>query len=414
MGFSNIATSDHLSLDAQSNLESLPKNLLCFSHLRWDFVYQRPQHLLTRFSDISAVYFLEEPIFGSTDIPYLTFSQRLPDLWVCVPHLSHGLSKEEINLQLKELLKVFFINKNAEEFIFWYYTPMALQFSSHITPGLMVYDCMDELSAFKFAPEELKSLEKDLINNADIVFTGGHSLYEHKKHLHSNIHPFPSSIDKKHFGKARKQKSEPADQACIAGPKIGFYGVIDERFDINLIRAVADARPDWNIILIGPVVKIDPGALPRNPNIHYLGSKSYDELPQYLSGWDVAMVPFMLNESTRFISPTKTPEYLCAGKPVVSTAIRDVINPYEKNKLVTIAHNEEEFVAAIENWLVLEDKVNWLTEVDRFLLTNSWDLTCADMVDYMTTTFKNKKVVTMPRSSVSKAQGNMQNLLKNS
>ncbi|MCF0040676.1 glycosyltransferase [Dyadobacter fanqingshengii] len=393
-----------LNLSGSGEPDLLPKNLLCFSHLRWDFVYQRPQHLLTRFSDIAAVYFLEEPIFGKTDVPYLTFSQRLPDLWVCVPHLADGLTKSEVNAQLRELIRVFFVNKKLDEFIFWYYTPMALEFSSHLSPGLTVYDCMDELSAFKFAPEKLKSLEKNLLTKADIVFTGGHSLFESKKNLHPNIHPFPSSIDKKHFGQARKQNSEPADQAVIKGPKIGFYGVIDERFDIELIREIAVKRPDWNIVLIGPIVKIDPKTLPQGSNIHYLGAKSYAQLPAYLSGWDVAMVPFLLNESTRFISPTKTPEYLCAGKPVVSTPIRDVVNPYGKNKLVSIGKNGSDFIEAIAYWLKMSDKKGWLSSVDKFLLTNSWDLTCADMTDYMSSAYRNRKVVAMPTHTVSKLQ----------
>jgi len=368
----------------------LPKNLLCFSHLRWDFVYQRPQHLMTRFSEFSAVYYLEEPIFGEIDNAFLTFSQRLPNLWVCVPHLPHGLSKMEINKQLKSLLNIFFINKDTQDFAFWYYTPMALEFSFKFVPGLTVYDCMDELSAFKFAPEELKDLEKRLFNKADIVFTGGQSLYEAKKHQHYNIHPFQSSIDKMHFEKARCRKSEPADQALIQGVKLGFYGVIDERFDIDLIRGIADAHPDWQIILIGPVVKIDPATLPRNENIHYLGSKKYEELPLYLSGWDVALVPFLLNESTRFISPTKTPEYLAGGKPVVSSAIKDVINPYAKNKLVSIGADAEDFVIAIEELLQNPNYGAWLTQVDNFLADCSWDNTFHSMMELMENTMKNR------------------------
>ena len=380
----------------------LPKNLLCLSHLRWDFVYQRPQHLLTRFSEFTAVYFLEEPVFGSTDTPYLTFSQRMPNLWVCVPHLPARQNKTEINDQLKELLKIFFVNRDPSEFIFWYYTPMALEFSSHIKAGLTVYDCMDELSAFKFAPDELKSLEKQLFNSADIVFTGGHSLYESKKMQHYNIHPFPSSIDKTHFSKARIKGQEPDDQANITGPKIGFYGVIDERFDSNLIQGIADARPDWNIILIGPIVKIDPNTLPKNKNVHYLGSKSYDELPKYLSGWEVAMVPFVLNESTRFISPTKTPEYLCGGVPVVSTAIKDVINPYAKNKLVSIGVDADDFVDAIEILLTDTDNSKWLGEVDQFLASNSWDITCSAMTDSMLSTLGSRNKVTVSVNGVSR------------
>jgi len=371
-------------------MEKIPENVLCFSHLRWDFVYQRPQHLMTRLSEFSSVYYLEEPIFGTFDKSFLTFSQRLPNLWVCVPHLPDGLNKAEVNKELKSLLNIFYINKNAKDFVFWYYTPMAFEFSDNLIPGLTVYDCMDELSAFKFAPEELKNLEKSLFNRADIVFTGGQSLYEAKKNQHYNIHPFQSSIDKKHFGKARYEKSEPIDQFNIKGIKLGFYGVIDERFDIDLIRGIADARPEWQIILIGPVVKIDPATLPKNQNIHYLGSKKYEELPSYLSGWDVALVPFLLNESTRFISPTKTPEYLSGGKPVVSTAIKDVINPYAKNKLVSVGVDADDFVSAIDVLLNSPDKKSWLNKVDIFLADNSWDNTFGAMMALMMNTMASR------------------------
>jgi glycosyltransferase involved in cell wall biosynthesis len=392
-----------ISLGKPAKADPLPKNLLCFSHLRWDFVYQRPQHLLTRLSDKAVVYFFEEPVFQHSEKSFIIFSQRNPNLWVCTPHLPHGLGKENVNNELKELLRFFFLNKDADEFIFWYYTPMALEFSSHITPGLTVFDCMDELSAFKFAPDELKILEKELFDKADIVFTGGYSLYESKKRQHDNIHAFPSSIDKNHFAKAREKGHEPAEQAALKGVKIGYYGVIDERFDISLIKEIADARPDWHIMLIGPVVKIDPATLPRNKNIHYLGAKSYDELPLYLSGWDVALVPFLLNESTRFISPTKTPEYLSGGKPVVSTAIRDVVNPYAKNKLVTIGNDSADFVAAIEGYLNFEKRDEWLAVVDEFLRMNSWDITCSDMTEYMSVAFTDRKIVKLPTQGVAEA-----------
>ncbi len=362
---------------------NLPANLLCFSHLRWDFVYQRPQHLLTRLSESTSVYFLEEPVFESTDTAWLSYSQRLPNLWVCVPHLPHGLNKQQINTQLRELLGCLLVGKDVQDFIFWYYTPMALEFSAHLRPRLTVYDCMDELSAFKFAPQELTELEDSLFNKANVVFTGGHSLYESKKKQHFNTHFFPSSIDKSHFVKARKSGNEPADQAIIAGPKIGFYGVIDERFDAELIRGIAEARPDWHIVLIGPIVKIDPAHLPHLSNVHYLGPKSYDELPDYLSGWSVALIPFLQNESTRFISPTKTPEYLAGGKPVVSTPIRDVVHPYGDEGLVAIGKDPNDFVTIIEMLLATPGGEAWLREIDLFLNNNSWDLTVRSMTDVM-------------------------------
>ena len=246
-----------------------------------------------------------------------------------------------------------------------------------------MFDNMDELSAFKFAPPALLELEQELLNKAAVVFTGGHSLFEAKKNRHHNIHPYPSSIDKAHFAKARVHLSDPEDQAGIPHPRIGFYGVIDERLDANLITLVAKERPDWHFVMIGPVIKINPETLPRSSNIHYLGGKSYEELPSYLGGWDIAMIPFSLNESTRFISPTKTPEYLAAGKPVISSSIQDVINPYGKNNLVHIADTPEQFIQAAENELNLEDKRQWLANVDEFLVDNSWDSTWQSMMQHI-------------------------------
>jgi UDP-galactopyranose mutase len=237
---------------------------------------------------------------------------------------------------------------------------------------------MDELSGFKHAPPELLAREASLLSKADLVFTGGHALYEAKRKLHDNIHPFPSSVDRAHFGKARQNPAEPADQASIARPRLGFFGVIDERMDLALLEAVAKARPDWQLVLLGPVVKIDAAELPRLPNLHYLGSKSYAELPSYIAHWDVALLPFAKNDSTRFISPTKTPEYLAAGKPVVSTSIRDVVRPYSVQGLARIADTPADFINACAVALA-EPPDRLLPRADRFLSKMSWDTTWAGM-----------------------------------
>lgn len=370
---------------------NLKKDLLCFSHLRWDFVFQRPQHLMTRFAKHGNVYFLEEPFLDAPNKPFIQFKRKLPGLWLCIPHLPAGTSPDETVELMKGLLNSFFEGRDSANFIFWYYTPMALDFSRNFTPAQVVYDCMDELSAFKFAPARIKFMEQQLFTRADIVFTGGVTLYEAKKVSHSNIHSFPSSIDKEHFQKARERLAEPQDQAGIEGIKLGFYGVIDERFDQDLIREIAEKRPDWQIILIGPVVKIDPAMLPRASNIHYLGSKSYKELPAYLSGWNVALIPFLLNESTHFISPTKTPEYLAAGRPVVSTAIRDVVDPYSKAGLVSIAKGTDSFISAINYELGNFANPDWLQAVDLFLLDKSWQNTFLAMQALMQSTTSQKK-----------------------
>ena len=251
---------------------------------------------------------------------------------------------------------------------------------------------MDELSNFKFAPPELSAHEADLFNRADIVFTGGHSLYEAKKNKHKNIFPFPSSIDKGHFEQARKIESEPEDQQNIPHPRLGFYGVIDERFDIDLISEMADKKPDWHFVLLGPVVKIDPATLPNLPNIHFLGGKSYNQLPAYLSGWDVALIPFLLNESTRYISPTKTPEYLSAGVPVISTAIHDVVSPYGEEGLVKIASTHNEFIEAAEELLNM-DVATFLPVADAFLSKQSWTLTFENMKERISQTLHSTTIL---------------------
>ena len=353
-------------------------DLVCFSHLRWGFVYQRPQHLLTRFAKHTRVFFFEEPIMH--DGPdKLTVTNESKNLYVVIPHLQHDKDECHIARQ-KQLINHLIVSMKINQYFSWYYTPMALPFTEHLTPEFVVFDCMDELSAFKFAPPELKMREKQLLEKADVVFTGGHSIYEAKKDQHSNIHPFPSSIDKNHFGLAREIKKEPEDQKRIPHPRFGFAGVIDERLDIDLVAQAAAAKPDWHFVMIGPVVKIDPATLPDLPNIHYLGGKDYKELPKYIAGWDVAIIPFAMNESTKYISPTKTPEYLAGGKPVISTPITDVVRPYGVNNLVHIAATAEEFIKCGEKELKKRSRKTWLNKVDNFLAGNSWDRTWSQMV----------------------------------
>ena len=352
-------------------------DLVCFSHLRWDFVSQRPQHLLSRCARDRRVFFFEEPIFDSTEGVWLDVSERACGVTVAVPRLPEGLSGDEAIRAQRALVDELLLDGALTDYVAWFYTPMALAFADHLRPRAVVFDCMDELSAFKNAPAALKEFEAKLMSRADVVFTGGQSLFEAKRDRHENIHAFPSSIDAAHFGAARTVRHDPPDQAGIPHPRMGFFGVIDERLDIDLVAGVADLRPDWQIVMIGPVVKIDPADLPQRPNIHYLGGKRYEELPEYVAGWDVAIMPFARNESTRFISPTKTPEYLAAGRPVVSTSIRDVVRPYGERGLVETADTPDAFVAAIDRVVACErsDRAAWLERVDAFLAHTSWDST---------------------------------------
>lgn len=350
-------------------------DVLCFSHLRWHFVTQRPQHLLTRCARQHRVFYWEEPYFDADDhgngTPTLELMEEAPNLWVLRPHLPRAGDADEMQ---RALLSNFMRAQRIEKYVRWYYTPMALGFTSQLDALATVYDCMDELSGFLHAPRELAEREQQLFAETDVVFTGGMSLYESKRKQHANVHAFPSSIDVAHFASVAQVAEDPADQRAIAHPRAGFFGVLDERFDAALVREVAALRPEMQFIFIGPIVKIDPATLPSGPNVHYLGGKSYNELPQYLAGWDVAMLPFALNESTRFISPTKTPEYLAAGKPVVSTPIHDVVSGYGKPGLVAIASTPLEFAEALDRALTPAAN-GWREAVDAKLAQGSWDRT---------------------------------------
>jgi UDP-galactopyranose mutase len=344
-------------------------------------VFQRPQHLMTRFAKGRRVIFWEEPVTAPPGEPARLDSHICPQSGVIVvtPVLPDGGTGAERDGLLSLLLDTMLAGYGGD-LIRWYYTPMMLSFSRHLEAVCTVYDCMDELANFKFAPPELTTLERDLMTLADVVFTGGYSLWEAKRDRHPNIHPFPSSVDRDHFGQARMSRAAPADQAGLAGPRLGFYGVVDERMDLDLLAHLADARPDWSLVIVGPVVKISPADLPKRPNLHYLGGKTYDQLPAYLSGWDVALMPFAINESTRFISPTKTPEYLAGGRPVVSTPIADVVRHYGDLEAVKIAATPDEFVAACDAALALSNLTGpWLAAVDDALAKGSWDETFARM-----------------------------------
>lgn len=348
-------------------------DMLCFSHLRWDFVFQRPQHLMSRFAKFRRVFFIEEPVLGDTPAINVRVCERTA-VHIAVPVVPSDPGDRSHKV-LESLIRDMMSRYLVTDFVAWYYTPMAVSFTSTLCPVATVYDCMDELSLFRGAPPSLIQNEKALMSRSDLVFTGGYSLFEAKCEQHPRVYAFPSSVDVSHFAQARSIQNDVPDQAHIGHPRIGYAGVIDERIDLDLLQQTADAHPDWNLVMLGPIIKIDLKSLPHRPNIHYLGMKQYDELPKYFAGWDVAMLPFALNESTRFISPTKTPEYLAAGLPVVSTPIRDVVRTYGKIGLIRIASTPEEFSCAIEQAFRNGMSMKWRQRADQFLSALSWDKT---------------------------------------
>ncbi|OYU19628.1 MAG: glycosyl transferase [Rhodobacteraceae bacterium PARR1] len=351
--------------------------LIVFSHLRWDLVFQRPQHLLTRAArDFDVVYF-EEPLTEPDVTPHLRHRLDPSGVRIVTPILPPGT--EPVAMQ-RRLLDGFLARRPAERRFLWYYTPMALAFSDHLDADATVFDCMDELSAFKDPPPGLLEAEARLFDHVDVVFTGGQSLYDAKLGRHAHVLCFPSSIDAAHFGQARKAQRDPADQAPIGRPRIGFFGVIDERMDLELVARTALDLPKVHFVMLGPVVKIDPASLPHGPNLHWLGAKPYADLPAYLANWDAGWMPFRLDASTRYISPTKTPEFLAAGLPVTSTAVPDVVAGYGGAgglSLVRIA-GAADMAQALSASLVHPDPA-WRAAVDDCLARGSWDRTWSAM-----------------------------------
>ena len=358
--------------------------IVVFSHLRWDFVYQRPQQILSRLAANRRVLYVEEPIDGRIDADGWELTRPAHNVTVARPRLADlpRRAPEEVAATTATMLRRLLRSEELIHPIAWLYTPMAVPLLDAVNPALVVYDCMDELSLFLGAPPELVRLEAALLERADLVFTGGVSLYEAKRERHPHVYCLPSSVDVRHFARAKpgaRLVSEPADQAGMPRPRLGFFGVIDERLDLEILDAMAQSHPAWQIVMVGPTVKIDPATLPQRPNIHYLGQRPYEQLPDYLSGWDVCLLPFARNDATRFISPTKTLEYMAAERPIVSTPIRDVVNTF--SDIVRLASTPEAFVKACELALAAPaaDRKARASTARTALAMTSWDTTVARM-----------------------------------
>lgn len=364
--------------------------IIVFSHLRWDFVYQRPQHLLSRLAENYKIVFIEEPVFHEHD-SFLEISAPGPNITVLKPHTpvdAPGFHDEQLPHLIKLMRQLVVL---GEEHMVWFYTPMALPLLQELQPALVIYDCMDELASFQNPPKQMLQRENALLKVADLVFTGGPSLYRAKRGRHANVHCFPSSVDLEHFEQALDRSNAHPAHEQIPGPRLGYYGVIDERIDTELLGQLADAHPQWQIVLVGPVVKIDPASLPQRRNIHYLGQQPYKALPHFLAGWNVCLLPFAINESTRFISPTKTLEYMAAELPIVSTPVNDVVDLY--GSVVSIAESPQAFIKACENALLTtpEEHKQKVIKMRELVSATSWSVTVEKMHELMQITSEQKE-----------------------
>jgi glycosyltransferase involved in cell wall biosynthesis len=368
---------------AQEEAVALFDDVVCLSHLRWNFVFQRPNHLMSRCARERRVFFVEPPVTESrTTSPRLRVERIANGVHVVVPHLPEDLSPQHAERLQEELLRALLDRAAVRAPLVWLYTPMAVRLARRIPAAGYVYDCMDELSNFDGASRELREYEAETFRIADVVFTGGPSLYEANRGRHPRLFAFPNSVDIDHFARARESLAEAPEQAYLPRPRVGFFGVIDERLDLGLVEALADLRTDLQLLFVGPMGKIDRKALPARPNIHWLGPKRYDELPRYIAGWDVGMMPFARSDAPRFVSPTKTLAYLAAGRPVVSTSIRDVVEPYGRENLVRVADGAAAFAASIDAALRERGTAEGAARgraCDHALAQTSWDRTWAQM-----------------------------------
>lgn len=380
----------------------LTRSIAVFSHLRWDFVFQRPQHLLSRLSRNNSIFFIEEPVRGDGPEHWEKRQVSGSAVIVCTPVTpieAPGFCEEQMPYLKRLMSSLVATSPQLSQASAWFYTPMALPLAQFLKPGLIIYDCMDELSGFQGAPPQLREREAELFRLADVVFTGGRSLYEAKRMKHPNVHCFPSSVDTAHYIQAQNPTMDHPDQARLKHPRLGFFGVIDERLDIELVRRLGESHPEWEIVLVGPVVKIDPSTLPQLPNVHYFGQRSYSELPQFLAGWDVCLLPFALNDATRYISPTKTLEYMAGDKPIVSTPIRDVAEPY--GEVVRIAASPADFITACEGALNESnaEKSQRVLRMREILDSTSWDSTASRMEAAMQKAIATPSVTALPPTS---------------
>lgn len=336
--------------DGPGTLSPLDRPIVVHSHLRWDFVWQRPQQILSRMAAQAPVLFIEEPIFlDDVADPRLDISVPFANVFRAIPRLPAPLRDDADGATaiVRSLAQDVIAGRLSGLFanpIHWFYSPAtAPAMLGAFNEIAVVYDCMDELAQFRFAHPDLPRRERLLLANADIVFTGGRKLYEAKRRFHRNVHFFGCGVDVAHFGKARLEETEvPTDIADLPRPIFGYFGVVDERIDYELIEQLAAHNPASSVVIVGPVVKVDPAALPKGGNIHWLGKREYDVLPNYVKGFDVCLMPFALNEATEFINPTKTLEYMAARKPIVSTAVADVVRNF--TPIVRIAKSAAEFV----------------------------------------------------------------------
>jgi len=373
------------ALGKRKNLPAIQNApIIAFCHLSWSWVWQRPQQYLSRFSKTHPVLFVETHC-SRVDSPAVKLNHQAdyPNVVVAEVHLpeSRWHDGEFIDQQRRFAIQTILeddLRGRFEDPILWFNDPMSVvAFAGQMGERLIVYDCMDELTQFRGAPPALVEREQMLLRKADVVFCGGRKMREKRLPLNANTHFFGTGVDVVHFGRARSSDlSVPTEVSKLNGPILGYFGVIDERIDYELLAKLADARSDWHVVMIGPTAKVDPNDLPKRANLHWLGSRSYQDLPALTKAFSVCLMPFAINAATEYINPTKALEYMAAGKPVISTAINEVKTNFAS--VARVAQNHNDFV----NACIRECEKPSLARVQagiKLAADNTWEANIAKM-----------------------------------
>jgi glycosyltransferase involved in cell wall biosynthesis len=378
--------------------------IIVHCHLRWDFVWQRPQQFLSRFSKRHRVLFCEGPLLHDESkgernfAPYYTLrrDEKFPNVTVMQTHFpaSRFGDAKWVDAQRLQLLCAALdkeLGGKFEHAVQWFYDPMAAPiFLNRVGEVANVYDCMDQLSQFKFAPPELARRERVLLHAADVVFTGGRKMWEDKIQYNDNCHFYGCGVDVAHFSAALEKSTRvPRDLALLKRPTLGYFGVVDERLDYDLIEQLADANPEWSICMIGPTCKVDPKDLPQRPNLHWMGGREYSQLPSYTKGFDVCLMPFAMNEATEFINPTKALEYMATGTPIISTAVPDVVSNFAS--VVKVANTADEFIALCRQNLNRPDGAA-IQRGLKMANENTWEMIVAKMESHIAKALERRSV----------------------
>jgi glycosyltransferase involved in cell wall biosynthesis len=370
--------------------------IIVHCHLCWDWVWQRPQQFLSRVSARHKILFVEtigpDPQLSSPvarfwnppGFPNVTILRLQFPLW-------RWSESAFVDQERRRLVKEFLAGPAAGQFehpVQWFYDPMAVPaFLGQMNEIAVIYDCMDELSKFREAPPQVRTRERTLLADADVVFTGGRKLWDSKKSLNRNCHFYGCGVDSQHFGQARDLQTKiPDDIASLQKPVLGYFGVIDERMDYELLVKLADANPNWSIAMVGPTLKVHQ--FPCSPNLRWLGKKNYADLPAYCKAFDVCLMPFALNEATEFINPTKALEYMATGKPIVSSAIGDVVTNF--GSIVKIARSHNEFISLCRAAIEKPDTAAIATGLQK-AADNSWDRIVSQLENHIAIVLQKKR-----------------------